>query len=365
MYLIILLIIFVLVFGVYIFMQLPQFGSKPSGARQLLLERSPNYKKGQFQNLSNTPAIAEDTTYIAVMREFFFGKSKRNVPSMIIPSQKTDLLGLDPAKDVFVWFGHSSYFMQISGKKILVDPVFSGYASPLSFTTKSFKGADIYAVDEIPPIDYLFISHDHYDHLDHRTLKKLRPRIGKVITGLGVGAHLERWGFDPKQIMEKDWNEEVTLDPGFTVHTAPARHFSGRGFKRNGTLWLSFVLYTPDLKIYLGGDSGYDNHFKKIGEQYGPFDIAILEDGQYDKNWKYIHMMPEEAVAAAIDLRAKKLIPVHWSKFSLSVHAWDDPIIRIDKEARLKNLPLIHPMIGEAVQLKDPAPSKAWWTNLG
>jgi L-ascorbate metabolism protein UlaG (beta-lactamase superfamily) len=347
-----------------VFLQLPTFGSNPSGNRKARVRQSPNFKNGSFQNISKTPPITEDTSYIKVIRQFFFEKSERNKPSVIIPAKKTDLLSLDPTQDVLVWFGHSSYFMQISGVKILVDPVLSGYASPLSFTTRSFKGTDVYTTDEIPSVDYLFITHDHYDHLDHDTLVRLQTRVSKVITGLGVGAHLERWGYHKEKIIEADWNEKILLNNQWMIYTVPARHFSGRAFKRNGTLWLSFVLITPHLKIFIGGDSGYDTHFKKIGDEFGPFDLVILENGQYDKNWKYIHMMPEQVVNAAIDLRAKKLFPVHWSKFSLSVHAWDDPIIRLQKESEIKKMPLVHPMIGEALDLHHPAPSTPWWSGL-
>jgi L-ascorbate metabolism protein UlaG (beta-lactamase superfamily) len=254
--------------------------------------------------------------------------------------------------------------MQVDGKKILVDPVFSGHASPLKFTTKSFKGADVYTTDDIPELDYLFITHDHWDHLDHETVLKLKPKIKKIITGLGTGAHLEHWGFNKNMIIEKDWNEEIVLEQGFVVNTTPARHFSGRGFKRQQSLWMSFVLRTPTMKIYLGGDSGYDSHFADIGERFGPFDLAILECGQYNKSWKYIHMMPEELIQAGQDLKAKKIIPVHWSKFTLSLHSWDDPILRVTAEAKKKGFPLIHPMIGEEVDLKNVAGTDDWWENI-
>ena len=353
------IIVLVLLTALLVFIRQPRFGRAPRGARLERIKKSPNYKNGQFQNLSPTPALAEDTNFFRVLREFMFDKSKRAKPAGPIPSQKTDLLHLPPGADVLVWFGHSSYFIQLDGKKILVDPVLSGHASPVTFTTRSFPGSDVYTTDEIPVIDYLFISHDHYDHLDYETITKLQPKIKKVITGLGVGEHFERWGFDKNNIIEKDWNEELVLDNGFIVHTAPGRHFSGRGFKRNISLWLSFVLQTPTMKLFLGGDSGYDRHFAAIGQQFGPFDLVLLETGQYDKNWKYIHMMPEEAVQAAEDLRAKKLLPVHWAKFSLSVHAWDEPIIRVTKEARRKGIELLHPMIGEAIRLKEPSNSKS------
>ncbi|MEP7256882.1 MAG: MBL fold metallo-hydrolase [Flavitalea sp.] len=346
------------------FLQQPQFGKAPRGERLELIRKSPHYGGGVFQNQSPTPAIAEGVSFFTVLKEFLFKKSKRLTPSVILPSQKANLMKLNPNEDILVWFGHSSYFLQLDGKKILIDPVLSGNASPLSFTTKSFRGADIYTPDEIPDIDYLLISHDHYDHLDYKTISALRKRVKKVITGIGVGAHLEHWGYDKNQIIEKDWNEEVILEDGFIVNTAPARHFSGRGFKRNGTLWLSFILRAPTRKIFIGGDSGYDHHFAAIGKQFGPFDLVILENGQYDKNWKYIHMMPEETIQAAIDLKAEILFPVHWSKFALSVHAWDDPIIRAVKESKIRDMPIMHPMIGEAVNLKDKAPSYAWWEQL-
>ncbi len=296
-----------------------------------------------------------------VLRKFFFDKTANKIPPAPLPSRKTDLLHLDPGSQTLVWFGHSSYFIQVDGKKILVDPVFSGNASPLSFTTKSFKGSDIYTVSDLPDIDLLIISHDHWDHLDYKTILLLKPKVRKIITSLGVGAHLESWGFNKTAIVEMDWNEEVELDKGFIVNSVTARHFSGRGFKRNRTIWSSFVLTTPGKKIFIGGDSGYDRHFAEIGNQFGPFDLAILEDGQYNLNWKYIHMLPEETVQAAIDLRAKKLLPVHWAKFNLSLHAWNEPILRITKEAKNKNMDLLHPMIGEAVNLDIEQKFENWW----
>jgi L-ascorbate metabolism protein UlaG (beta-lactamase superfamily) len=254
--------------------------------------------------------------------------------------------------------------MQIDGKKFLVDPVFSGNASPVKFTTKSFKGSDVYSVADMPSIDYLFITHDHWDHLDYETILQLKPKIKTILTAPGVSAHLERWNFNKNIIIEKDWNEELILEPGFIVNTTPGRHFSGRTFKRNQSLWLSFVLTTPTLKIFIGGDSGYDTHFKTIGETFGPFDLAILECGQYNEYLKYIHMMPEEVVQAAQDLQAKKLLPVHWGKFSLSLHDWDDPIIRVAAESKRKNVPIITALIGEATDLESNEPAKEWWKGI-
>jgi L-ascorbate metabolism protein UlaG (beta-lactamase superfamily) len=359
-----LIIIVLVVFSIWLFMKQPQFGKLPTGERLAQIKNSTHYQKGQFQNIHFTPQLTEDVNMLTVMRKFFFGKSKRNKPSNRLPSKKTDLLHLDPEKNILVWFGHSSYFMQIDGKKILVDPVFSGAASPVAFTTKSFPGSDVYTTDDFPGIDYLIVSHDHWDHLDYKTIIKLKPKVKQVITGLGTAAHLEYWGFDKRLIIEKDWNEEIQLGGGFKMYTTPARHFSGRTFKRNKAIWQSFVLQTPSMKLFLGGDSGYDTHFAETGNKYGPFDLAILECGQYNPYWKYIHMMPEQTVQAGIDLKAKKILPVHWAKFSLSIHDWDEPIKRITAEAKKKNIPLIHPMIGEQVDLNDLKAFPSWWETL-
>ena len=270
------LVILIVVTGVITFMQQPPFGKLATGIQPNKIKSSPNFKDGKFQNISYTPNLKEGVSYLTVMRKFFFGKSKRSKPSVHLTSVKTNLHTLPVDKNLLVWFGHSSYFIQVDGKKILVDPVFSGSASPIKFTTRSFKGSDVYTTDDMPAIDYLFISHDHWDHLDYETMIGLKPGIKKIITALGVAAHLERWGFDTNIIIEKDWNEEVMLDPGFIVNTTSGRHFSGRTFKRNQSLWMSFVLTTPAMKIFMGGDSGYDTHFKSIGERFGPFDLAIL-----------------------------------------------------------------------------------------
>jgi L-ascorbate metabolism protein UlaG (beta-lactamase superfamily) len=359
-----LIVIALIALSIWIFMHTARFGKLPSGERLERIKKSINYREGQFQNIHHTPDLAEGVGFFTVMRKFFFGKSKRSKPATTLPSIKTNLLSLDPNQNVLVWFGHSSYFIQIDGKKILVDPVFSGAASPVKFTTKSYKGSDVYTTDDFPEIDYLFISHDHWDHLDYETVLKLKPKVKQVITSLGTAEHLQYWGYDINKIIEKDWNEEIFLNDGFIVHTTPGRHFAGRTFKRNQSMWMSFVLQTPSMKLFLGGDSGYDTHFAEIGNKFGPFDLAILECGQYNAFWKYIHMMPEETVQAGIDLKAKKILPVHWAKFSLSLHDWDESIKRVVAEAAKKQMPLIHPLIGEAVDLNDPKPSSRWWENI-
>ena len=363
MYIILFIVVLVSLTTILIMNQ-AQFGKAPSGERLKRIEHSTNFRNGQFQNLNFTPTFAEDVSKFEMIRDGIFKISKRKAPSESLPSVKTNLFDLDPQKDLLVWFGHSSYFMQLDGKKILVDPVFSGSASPFSFMVKSFRGSDVYSPEEIPPIDYLIITHDHWDHLDYKTVVELKPKVGKIITGLGTAAHFEHWGFDPKSIVELDWNESSVLDSGFKITATPGRHFTGRTFKRNQTIWCSFVFQSPSKKIFIGGDSGYDTHFEKIGAEHGPFDLALLECGQYNKSWKYIHMMPEQTVQAAIDLKAKTMMPVHWAKFALSLHSWDEPIQRVTKEAHRLNVPIIHPMIGELVDLSNFGAQIEWWKGI-
>lgn len=339
-----------------------QFGKLPSGERLKRIQNSPQYRNGAFQNLSHTPDLTDGATYFSVSKDFFFGKHERRYPEKRIPSVKTNLHHMTKQENVLVWFGHSSYYMQIEGKRILVDPVLSGNASPFSFTTKAFKGSDVYKTEDLPEIDYLFLSHDHYDHLDYNTLVKIRTKVRTVICSLGTGSHLEYWGYEPNRLRELDWHEYIDLEDGFKVHSVPARHFSGRGFKRNQTLWSSFVLKTPAQQIFIGGDSGYDTHFAEIGRSFGGFDLAILENGQYNKNWKHIHLMPNEILQAARDLQAKRLFPVHSSKFALGTHAWDEPLNLISKNNALEKLNIITPMIGEKVELQNPEQVfSEWW----
>jgi L-ascorbate metabolism protein UlaG (beta-lactamase superfamily) len=359
-----LIIILSFIAVVFLYTRLPKFGRKPSGKRLQTIKRSPNYKKGKFQNISHTPSLTEGATYVGVISDFLFKRDPLRVPAKEIPSIKTDLLHLSRQEDVLIWFGHSSYFIQLDGKRLLVDPVFSGDASPIPGSNKSFKGSDIYSIADFPEIDYLFITHDHYDHLDYKTVRDFQPKIKKVICGLGVGAHLERWGYASDHIIEKDWDETIELDKDLVVHTTSARHFSGRTFTRNNTLWLSFVIQAAGLNLFIGGDSGYDTHFNAIGNKYGPFDLAILENGQYDINWKYIHALPEEVLQAGIELKAKRVLPVHSGKFALANHSWDDPLKKITILNKSINIPLITPMIGEKVYLRDNQQQfKQWWES--
>ena len=261
-------IILLLIIITIIFLRQPKFGRLPAGERLELIKSSPNYKNGSFQNISHTPNLAENVSYSKVFKEFFFDKKTRVKPAGIIPSVKTDLINLDLNKSILVWFGHSSYFMQVDGKRILVDPVFSGHASPFSFSIKAFKGTNIYTPDDMPAIDLLIITHDHWDHLDYDTVKKLRPKVSRVVCGLGTGAHLERWGYNKNIIIEKDWNERIELEDNFTAEDRVKRNpvrvvFNKVVQDKDGLLVLSDTVSIPptieeigelSIQLFFGDD---------------------------------------------------------------------------------------------------------------
>lgn len=356
----ILLISTVLIATAFLFMQQRTFGRNPAATRLDRIQRSPNYKNGTFQNLEKTDVMRENTSYLEMMNDFFH-KEKDNTPPKPLPSVRTDLNALPDDKPTVVWFGHSSYLIKSKGVTILADPVFSGYASPVSFFGKAYPGSNVYRVEDMPTIDLLILSHDHYDHLDYETITKLIPKVKKFYTALGVGAHLERWGVPADRIVEFDWWESHHVDTDLDLTAVPARHFSGRSLARGKTLWTAFVMKIHGYSLYLGGDSGYGTHFKEIGDRYGPFDLAILECGQYGKDWPNIHMFPEEVATAAQELRAKTVLPVHWAKFSLANHAWTDPIERFTKRAAEQQLATTTPLIGEPVVVGDHYPTSRWW----
>lgn len=348
---------------------LPQLGKAPSGERLNRLNDSPNFKNGKFENLSHTPTLTEGYSMLGILKKQVFEKNPNTKPLDGIPVVKTNLKTIDLEEDVLVWFGHSSYFLQIDGIKLLIDPVFSGHASPFKGSIAAFKGSNYFQVEHLPDIDYLLITHDHYDHLDYKTIKELHQqnKIKTIVCGLGVGSHFEHWGFSNERIVEMDWNETVELTKTIKLHTTPARHFSGRSFIRNNTLWLSYVLETSTKKLFLGGDSGYDSHFKTIGEKHGPFDFALLENGQYNLAWEAIHLLPEQLIQAAIDLQVKNLIPVHSSKFKLAMHPWNEPLEKVSQLHKEQKdiFHLITPKIGEKVNLKltNRLTSK-WWREI-
>lgn len=342
-------------------MSLKVLGAKSTGQRLSRIQASANFRDGVFQNLLATPMGLERSSFWKTVRKFSSTRAQA-MPSRALPVIKTDLKSLSYDIPAVVWFGHSSYLLKHQNKTILVDPVFSRYASPLPVLVKAFDGTEIYSAEDMPDIDLLVITHDHYDHLDYSTILALRPKVKQVVTSLGVGAHLERWGYPPELLSELDWWESLSLTASMKMTATPARHFSGRTFARNRTLWSSFVLEWDQYKFFFGGDSGYGPHFKQIGEQFGHVDLAFIECGQYSPSWPHIHAVPEQSVQASVDLNAKMMLPVHWAKFPLSFHSWTDPVLRASVAAQELGVNLTTPQIGQVQLVGGPSNLEPWWT---
>ncbi len=335
-------------------------GKRPSGDRQIKIADSPHYKNGEFKNIEETSVNPNKVSIVKILKDFY-NRPSTVVPGKVLPSVKTDLFKLDSEIPAVVWFGHSSYMIKSAGINILVDPVFSSNASPVKFFGKAFAGSNIYGAEEIPQVDLLLITHDHFDHLDYKTILKLHKKVKAIVVPLGLGAHLEYWGVDRNKITELDWWNGHHTDSGIEITATPARHFSGRSLKRATSLWTSYVLRHNGKKLFIGGDSGYDNQFKIIGNKFNGFDLAFLECGQYGADWPLIHMTPEQTVQAAKDLNVDVLFPVHWSKFVLSTHAWNEPIRRLTASAQNASQKYVTPMIGEVYSLGENIKPFHWW----
>ena len=355
-------IISMLAAGILSYLNLPKFGHLPDEISMAKIKKSPHQTNGIFDNIHPTQKMTGEGGFFGIMWDFYFAPHPDTTPSKVLPAVKTDIKNLDINQDLLVWFGHSSYYFQLDGKRYLVDPVFSDNASPIPHNVVPFVGTNIYGADDMPEIDYLIITHDHYDHLDYETVTALKPKVKNVITGLGVGSHLRYWGYAADVIHELDWDESINI-AGTDFYCLPARHFSGRLFAKR-TLWASFLLQTKDYKLYIGGDSGYDDHYQIIGNKFGGIDLALLEAGQYDQNWRYIHEMPEEFIKAAKELKAKQVIPVHNSKFSICNHPWYEPLDKISELALDMDLKIDTPKIGEVVKLRENQHFDKWWKEF-
>ncbi|WP_409346686.1 MBL fold metallo-hydrolase [Paenibacillus sp. MBLB4367] len=354
----ILLILAGLLLLVFLFMRLyPAFGGK---APKEDLRQSPHYRDGTFSNLIPTSMNMDLKTNLAVLREFVKGnpKGRPGRPLGVEPLP----LPLNGAQGRVTWFGHSALLLELDGKTMLLDPMFGKTPSPFPlFGGKRYSGP-LPELEKLPAIDVVFLSHDHYDHLDYGSIRRIKNKVKRFCVPLGVGSHLERWGVERARIEEHDWWEEFECD-GLRLACTPARHFSGRRLTdRNSTLWCSWVIAGRHASVYFSGDSGYGPHFAEIGEKYGPFDLTLMECGQYDERWAAIHMMPEQTVQAHLDVKGRVMLPIHWSAFTLALHEWTDPIERVTKAARERGAHVSTPRIGEPVLIGAAEyPDSAWW----
>lgn len=300
--------------------------------------------------------------HLAMFKKFFFEKGQK-FPTAPLSQEKTnvqELLAAKPGSLKASWLGHSSLLINIDGFIIVTDPLFERKVSPIGPTR--FDGDFPVDIDDIPRVDVVLISHNHYDHLNKFSVRQLNDRTNVFIVPMRVGQALAKWGVPAEKIVELEWWAETHPRSGLTIAATPSQHFSGRGlFDRNTTLWASWVIKTDNHKLFFSGDSGYFEGFREIGEKYGPFDVAYMECGAYNKRWPDVHMFPEQTVQAFLDLNARILQPIHWATFNLSLHAWYEPIERLQEEARRKDVTVSAPMIGQVVDYKDGLESIQWW----
>ena len=327
------------------------------------IQASPNYYDGMFQNQESTPQFTGDIhgkdakhRTFKMLKRFLSDKDTIRIPSTPIEAVKTDLRALPTDEDWLVWFGHSSYLFCLNGKRVLVDPLLQP-EWPSSMMLKAFPGADIYRPNDLPEIDVLVITHEHWDHMDYATLRDIRTKVQHVVCPLGIADYLRYWGYSDEQIVELDWYDSFDFErsglSSFDLYVTclPSRHFSNRLLgKRNQTLWASFMIEAGGRKVYIGGDGGYDKRFKEIRERFGVIDLAFLENGQYNANWKYIHTMPEDLEKAILDLQAKQIFTVHHDKYSLAMHPWYEPDSIAKKIAFKYNIHLLDAPIGTVVR---------------
>ncbi len=340
-------------------------GTRPSDTDIERFAASKNYnaEKNQFEN--RLPGVMEamnNRIYSLDSFKAWLDGPEQGRPPQLLPSHQPNISAFS-AKDEslkIIWLGHSSFLLNMDGSIILVDPVFSQAASPISLFVRRFQDPPI-PLQALPPIDYILISHDHYDHLDMETIEFFIERETHFVVPLGVGNHLTGWGIPAERVTENDWWETASF-ADVTFIAAPAQHFSGRdGIHPNETLWASWIVQSAHHIIYFSGDSGYDTHFQTIGERYGPFDVVFLDSGQYNERWREVHMFPREAMQAARDLRAQFHFPVHWGMFELALHDWDDPIRRLAKLRDEHSVPQLTPQLGQVVQIPGDVPDQAWW----
>jgi len=339
-------------------------GRLPRGERLERIKNSPNYSGGAFHNQpdqNDEDRPANEQSLLDSVRKLFEKKPDIR-PSKPLPAVKMDLWALDRQEDVLLWLGHDAMLIQVDGIRFLLDPTLV-MGSPVSFVKTAFPAAYSYTPDDIPDIDYLLISHDHWDHLDYRTVKSLQDRTGKVVCGLGTGEHFEYWKFPKDKIDELDWNEKAAFG-GLTIHALPARHGTNRMLISNKTLWVSFMLETLTMTIFISGDTGYGRHFREIKEEFPDIDLAIMENGQYDEGWRHSHILPDDLVKAIKELGPARVLTMHHAKYDLANHAWYAPLENISAAAAREPFVLLTPMMGEIVRLQDGNQTfSRWWES--
>ncbi|MAA78718.1 MAG: hydrolase [Deltaproteobacteria bacterium] len=344
----------------------PELGTLPSGEHLEAISMSPNYDKdrGRFVNRKQAEydKMIAKFDYLSLMKAQIFGTQIRTPPKGL-PYESSSIEDFVKRTELsYIWLGHSTVLMRLDNLTILFDPIFTN-AAPLPFLVPRFQ-EPVISLQQLPPIDVIVISHDHYDHLDKPTVEHFLGTETKFLVPLGVSSHLIGWGVPKKSITEHDWWDKTTIS-GVDFHCTPSQHFSGRlGPRGSKTLWASWSVLGDSQRVFFSGDSGYDIHFQKIGERLGPFDVAFMESGQYNPIWYMAHMFPEEAVRGALELKAKYIHPIHWGMFRLSTHDWFDPPLRI-RTAASDDISVLFPKIGQEVIVSEyVSQNQPWWEIL-
>jgi L-ascorbate metabolism protein UlaG (beta-lactamase superfamily) len=336
-------------------------GRKASGARRERMEHSAQWKAGGFENpqpLRND--FGKSVTAV-------FSPSPDVSPRTPVQTSAVDStrLATPPPSGLRVtWFGHSSTLVEVDGKRFLTDPIWSERTSPISWVGPERYVQPLVRLDQLPPIDAVLISHDHYDHLDRRSIEAMKGWPTRFVVPLGVGAHLAYWGVPESQIVEVDWWERVKLGDVEVVCT-PARHASGRALlDYDANLWAGYALLGPAHRVYYSGDTGLFPAMKRIGAELGPFDLTMIEVGQYNPAWPDWHIGPEQAVTAHQWVRGRVFLPVHWGLFSLADHGWTEPVERALAAAQAAQVSILTPRMGQSVEPASPPPPERWWPRL-
>ena len=348
---------------------LDSLGGEPKGERLARIQRSPNYKDGAFRNPDADTRVTKPGNR-QMLRRWLGGHEQRVPPGPmpIISLTKADF-AIPPVSGLrATWLGHSTVLVEIDGARILFDPVWARRASPSSLIGPKRFFPPPLALEDLPPLDAIVASHDHYDHLDRDVVRALAHSRNQArahfIVPLGVGAHLEKWGVSANRITELDWSESTTVS-ALTLTATPARHFSGRGLSnRNHTLWASWSVAGPKHRVFHSGDTGPFAGFAAIGLAHGPFDLALIKIGAYDEMWPDIHLTPEQAVDANSKIRGKTLLPIHWGTFNLAFHAWDEPAERAVRAAVANGTQIVMPRPGESVEPASARPVDNWWKRV-
>ena len=344
---------------------LDALGAAPAGERLARIRRSPNYRDGAFRNPEATSVASTGSTWQTI-RQWLGGHEQRVPPGPlpVVTLTRADF-ARPPASGLrATWLGHSTVLVEIDGARILFDPVWARRASPSSLVGPKRFHAPPLALGELPPLDAIVASHDHYDHLDREVVRALArdpaQSRARFVVPLGVGAHLEKWGVAADRIVELDWSESAAVGP-LTLTATPARHFSGRGLgDRNHTLWASWSVAGPAHRVFHSGDTGPFAGFADIGARHGPFDLTLVKIGAYGETWPDIHLTPEQAVDVHAKLRGRVLLPIHWGTFNLAFHAWDEPAERV-VAAAAGGTRLVMPKPGESVEPAMARPVEPWW----